>query len=162
MLSTQCTLTREGLMKAALENVLGPEVVQWLGMLYWALIAPLFSEPRFNVVFMVSTLVVALVFYAVVVRRMQGAAGVWAYLFPQAVFGHPSARLDYKFFITNQLLMAHLRFGAVVVWLFGLLALSQNMVAMLNAVWGEHAAQRAWGKAMAKLGEVVIDGCIGL
>lgn len=126
-------------MKAWLENLLGPVIVEALAKLYWSVVAPILSEPRFNVYFIASTVLVALVFYWVLGRRVSGIKNALQYLFPRSVFGHPSARLDYVFFITNQLLMAHLRFGAWVVGAVGLLAVAQNIAAALDALLGVRA-----------------------
>lgn len=128
-------------MKAWLQELLGPGGVEVLSKLYWWVIAPIISEPRFSLYFLVSTLAVAVLFYVLVARRHSSdAPGIFSYIFPRRVFLHPSALLDYKYFVVNQWLMAHLRFGGLVVGLFGLLALSQVIAAGLNAVLGARAA----------------------
>ncbi len=135
-------------MKAWLENLLGPGIVEVLSTLYWWVVVPILGEPRFGVYFVASTVAVALVFYWAVGRRGAGAGagagagikGALAYVFPRQVFLHPSALLDYKFFIANQLLMAHLRFGAVVVAAVGLLAMAQNIASGLGALFGARVA----------------------
>lgn len=60
---------------------------------------------RFYWLYLVSAVLMALVVYRWYYRRLPGTpASPWRFVFPRAVYGHPSARLDYKLALANQIL----------------------------------------------------------
>ena len=125
-------------MENAVERVkalLGEPVTHALSFVYWKVIAPLFAQPTLHWVFIVSTIVLAAAFYA-------WREGAWTWraqmskVFPKAVIAHPSAVLDYKFYIVNQFVLTYLRLGQFAVGLVGLLYVTEGLSAALAAIGG--------------------------
>lgn len=127
-----------GAVKAWIKELIGPEYYGLLGDAYSIVVAPVFSEPRLQLLLLLTTLAAA-VTYALLSVRVRGIRGMLAYLFPRSVFLHPSAVLDYKFYVINQWVMGHLRLGRWIVGLVGLLALTQTVSGLLTSVLGPTA-----------------------
>lgn len=115
--------------------VLGEPVTQALAFVYWKVIAPLFAQPTLHWLFIVSTILLAAAFYA-------WREGAWTWrsqlskVFPKAVIAHPSAVLDYKFFVVNQFVLTYLRLGQFAVGLVSILYVSEGISALMNALGG--------------------------
>lgn len=143
-------------MESAVERVkalLGEPATQTLSFVYWKVVAPLFAQPTLHWMFIGSTILLAAAFYA-------WREGAWTWraqvskVFPKAVFGHPSAVLDYKFFVVNQFVMTYLRLGSFAVGLIGLLYVTEGVSALMNAIGGPRADAGAppwWAVALFTL-----------
>jgi sterol desaturase/sphingolipid hydroxylase (fatty acid hydroxylase superfamily) len=99
-------------------------------------VAPILSEPRLRWTLIVSTVVTATLYFVWLKRQGRERRAWLPFLAPRSVFLHPSAVLDYKFFVLNQLLMAHAKFGGWVVTAVGLLSLADLSTAALTYVLG--------------------------
>jgi sterol desaturase/sphingolipid hydroxylase (fatty acid hydroxylase superfamily) len=121
-------------------DLLGAEGARLLGSLYWAL-APVFDEPTFHWVFVVSAVLLALAVFATApeASRRSGLRGFIAYLLPKEIYLHPSATLDYRFYVVNQLAIVHLRLGLFVTSLVGVLAVGDLSRIALTAAFGPPA-----------------------
>jgi sterol desaturase/sphingolipid hydroxylase (fatty acid hydroxylase superfamily) len=118
--------------KAALGND-GYEFIVWL---YYATIGEVLAEPRLRFLLIATTLVVALVFYLVTTRSPRSAGGFRRFLLPKEVWLHPSAMLDYKFFVVNQLVMGHLKLGRWVAGAVALIGVAKLGTATLTTLFG--------------------------
>jgi sterol desaturase/sphingolipid hydroxylase (fatty acid hydroxylase superfamily) len=127
-------------LKVWLKSALGADGYEFVIWLYYATVGEVLSEPRLRVLLIASTIVVALLFYLVAVRGPRSPSGFFQFLLPRRVMLHPSAVLDYKFFIVNQIVMGHLKLGRVVIALAGLLFVSDLSSGLLTAVFGPASA----------------------
>jgi sterol desaturase/sphingolipid hydroxylase (fatty acid hydroxylase superfamily) len=123
-----------------LSSILGPAVTEWLSLVFWKGIAPIFAQPTLHLLFIASTLAVIAVYFFAVVKRAEPGQSFWRYAFPKAVFAHPSAIADYKFYVANQFVLTYLRLGQFVVGLVSLLYIAQGVTALLATVLGERVA----------------------
>jgi sterol desaturase/sphingolipid hydroxylase (fatty acid hydroxylase superfamily) len=117
---------------------LGPDVYQALWFMYANVVEPILGEPRLRVSLILSTIAVALVFFLLAARYrgQRSARGFVAFLVPRSVFLHPSAILDYKFYVINQLVMSHLRLGKWVIALAGLFFAAEAGKWLLTLLFG--------------------------
>lgn len=120
-------------LKTAAQAWLGPDVYGAAVWLYYATIGEVLAEPRLRVTLLASTIAVALVFYLLAISQVRSVRGFFQFLLPRRVFLHPSAVLDYKFFVVNQLVMGHLQLGRWVTGLVGLLLVAEGASGLL--VW---------------------------
>lgn len=123
-------------LKPWLNDLLGPVLYKALSFVYWMVVAPVLTAPRFTVLLLGTTLAVAVFAFFVMTSARGGLRGLVAFVLPRGVFLHPSAILDYKFFLVNQLLLAHFRLGTAVIGLVGLLSISDVGQALLTAAFG--------------------------
>jgi sterol desaturase/sphingolipid hydroxylase (fatty acid hydroxylase superfamily) len=123
-------------LKTLVKTTLGPG---------WDLIAPLISvlvpfggPHNLNWVFVVSTLVLVLAIYITSIERgsRRSVRGFLGFLAPRAIYLHPSAVLDYKFYVVNSLFLSQLRLGAWVGSLVGLFYVADGARHLLNALLG--------------------------
>ncbi len=75
---------------------------------------PFISDQRIFLPYLATAVVLAFAVYFWSHRRRTGLEGFWAYCFPRRVFTHPSAKLDYLYFVVNKISFA-LFFAPVVV-----------------------------------------------
>jgi sterol desaturase/sphingolipid hydroxylase (fatty acid hydroxylase superfamily) len=133
------------------DSVFGPVATQWLSLIYWKLIAPIFAQPTLNILFIASTLAVIAIYFYAVVKRTESGRSFWRYVFPKEVFAHRSAIVDYKFYLANQFVLTYLRLGQFVVGLVSLLYVSEGVTALLSSAFGARAADQSppwWAAAL--------------
>jgi sterol desaturase/sphingolipid hydroxylase (fatty acid hydroxylase superfamily) len=112
----------------SIKSLLGPDGAAWLSAIFWHGVWPVISQPSFHWLYLLSSLLLAAIYLVVTSPPAQrGAAALWRQLFPRAVFGHASAKVDYRFFIVNHLVIAHLKLSTWVAGLFGLLYVQQGV-----------------------------------
>lgn len=143
-------------LKLWVKQTLGADGYDSLVWLYYATVGEVLSEPRLRVLLIASTVVVALLFYLLTVRSRRSLAGFRRFLLPKEVFLHPSAVLDYKFFVLNQLVMGHLKLGKWVTAAVGLLVVSELGTALLRTLFGPGPAH-AEPSTAALLGFTVVS-----
>lgn len=129
-------------LKDSVQGLLGPETTAVLAKVYHAAISPLLSEPRLHWLVLVMPVIVAYVFFLTLRARPASPAprSFIQFMFPPRQYLRPSAILDYKMFVINQLLQAHLRYGSWVVALVGLLAVAKGIDALLTMFLGPSPA----------------------
>ncbi len=123
--------------KVWLQEVLGPQFSVAAAWVYWSLIKPIFAEPRLHWLLFLFAAAVALIFYLSRPTNARSARGFFSYLFPKSIYSHRSAILDCKFYVVHQLLMAHVRFGALVIALAGLLHVGDGVTQAMSALFGK-------------------------
>jgi sterol desaturase/sphingolipid hydroxylase (fatty acid hydroxylase superfamily) len=129
-------------------------IEQWrpvIGWIYWNVIAPLL-DPRYAWWLLGASFLAGFVYLRLV--RRDGAVQAMRYIADRGVWLHRSALLDYRFYLINQLLVVHLRLGALVVGLVGLLDLSRRTESWLVLLFGERlpAQPTAWSFALMTVG----------
>jgi sterol desaturase/sphingolipid hydroxylase (fatty acid hydroxylase superfamily) len=127
-------------LKNLLAGLVGPDALHWIGQAWHLGIVPLLSEPRLRLALLASTLAVVLLFYLLGRHGPRTWRGFLGFTFPREVWLHRSALLDYRFYVVNQLLMGHLRFGRWVVGLVALLGITDTLRLALDALFGPRAA----------------------
>lgn len=125
-------------------DLLGP-LRPYASWVFWNLLAPIW-DGRFHWVLLLVPLAVAALFLLLWARLAPGA--VASELFTRRVWWHPSARLDYRFYIVNRLLLAHLGLGAAVLWAIGTLGAAEGVQAALRATVGAVEQRPASGWAL--------------
>jgi sterol desaturase/sphingolipid hydroxylase (fatty acid hydroxylase superfamily) len=131
---------------ASFKNLLGSTGSEVASFLYWQVFHPLIAPGSLHWVFITSTVVVAWLYFAARASdEGNGLRGFARFLFPRAVWAHPSAVVDYKFFFVNQVLMANVRMGTWIVGLAGLLYVREDMQWLLGLVLTPGDPQRKPG-----------------
>lgn len=124
--------------KTLLSQVIGPQITALLSGIYWAIIAPILSQPTLHWLFISAAVFVAWLYFV----SREAAPGHRSvrdfvrYLVPRAVYRHPSAVLDYKFYVLTQLVFAHLRLGQWIVGLASLLYVADGVRMLLEWLLG--------------------------
>ncbi|WP_341891217.1 sterol desaturase family protein [Variovorax sp. YR752] len=143
-------------LKELVKDLLGEQGYDFVVWLYYATVGQWLAEPRLRLELLVTTVLVALVFYVVMRRRGDAAPGFLKFLVPGEVFLHPSAKLDYRFFLVNQIVMGHLQLGRWVGALVALLLVSDGTTSALRAVFGAAPALDSPGFAVL-LGFTIVN-----
>ncbi len=118
-----------------------PEAEALLRKVYWAAVHPVISQPTLKWMFILSTLVIVYAF--VLATQPQARSSFRAFFrfaFPREVIAHPSAIVDYKFYVVNQLVLTYLRLGQWVVGLAAILQVAEGVQWLLDAAFGATAA----------------------
>jgi sterol desaturase/sphingolipid hydroxylase (fatty acid hydroxylase superfamily) len=120
---------------STLKEWLGPTASEALSFLYWNIAHPLLHMPSLHWGYLLSNLFVAWLFFQWVARREapQGT-GFWSWMFPKAVWRHPSSAVDLRFYLVTQVMMANLKVSTLVVGLVALLHLQDDVVALFALV----------------------------
>lgn len=128
--------------KDLMQALVGADGYALLASAAWWLY-PVVNERSFHWIFLVSFVVIALIVYLLGARRgASERSGFLGFIVPRRVYAHPSAILDYKFYVINQLAVAHLQIGGWVIALAGVLNLSQWVPSLLALGFGPAAADR--------------------
>jgi len=120
--------------KDFLRGTLGPAYGPALTL--GGILVPFFNPHNLNWIFVLSAILIASVLYtrSEAGRQQLSLRGLFRFLAPREVFLHPSAILDYKFYVVNSLLLSQLRLGAFVGGVAGLLAVAQVTESLLTTV----------------------------
>ena len=118
-----------------LKGLLGPDGWSVLSFVFWQIVWPPISQPSMHWVYLLSSLLLGAVFLVAAARPQRlGLRALPEALFPRAVWRHASTKVDVRFFLVNQLVMAHLRLNVWVIGLFGLLQVQQLVQGLLDLV----------------------------
>jgi sterol desaturase/sphingolipid hydroxylase (fatty acid hydroxylase superfamily) len=122
-------------------DLLGPTVVEWIGRMVYLAVDPVVGSPTLRWIFLASTLFVIALYYYLRVRREDAGTpkGFWRYAFPRDIYLHPSAVVDYQFFLINGWLLALTRLGKIVLTLVALLQLGEGVTWLLERGFGPRA-----------------------
>jgi Sterol desaturase len=133
--------------KAFLAAWMDPQLVELAGKVYWGVVAPLFAQPTIHWAFISCSLVAAAAYYYACVARNgeRSLTGCFRYIFPKAIYAHPSAVLDYKYYVVTQFVFRYLPIGKFVAGLAAVLYVSEGMRWLLEAVFGESTHRGAPG-----------------
>lgn len=127
-------------------ELLGPQFADWLAQAYWLVVAPLFAQPTLHLLFIASTIIAAGIFFAIKGARGAGSSdaeagrGFFAWLLPKRIYTHPSAIIDFKFYVVNQFVMTYLRLGQFVTGLVAVLYVANGVTWIAGRALGESAA----------------------
>jgi sterol desaturase/sphingolipid hydroxylase (fatty acid hydroxylase superfamily) len=118
--------------------------------LVWT-VFPFFGSHNLHWIFIASTLAITLWIYSRSLHQngAKSFRGFIEFLVPKRIYLHPSAVLDYKFYVVNSLLLAQLRLGALVGAVAGLLYVADSTKYLLAALFGpgpEHAQSSGWAR----------------
>lgn len=124
---------------------------EWLGQLYEPLVYlgyalfPFFGAHVLNFAFVASAVLLAAWFYLRKAERDTPAStrGFVGFLLPRRVFLHPSALLDYRFYLVNAVLLSYVRLSARVAGFVGLFYVADNARGLLTAVFGPGSSGNA-------------------
>lgn len=124
--------------KAFVTETFGTEMAAALGQVYWLVVAPVFDQPTLHWAFISCSILVATIFFLVVLatpgeRSLRNALG---YVFPRAIYTHPSAVLDYKFWILTQYVFRYLQPAKFVIALAGIFYFAEGIGWALERVLG--------------------------
>lgn len=137
-------------LKSHLPELLGHRLTEWLSWVYWNIVAPMYAQPTLHWFFLLSTLAVAALFFATrSAEERRTSGGFLRYMFPREIYAHPSAVVDYKFYVVTQLVMTHLRLGQWVVGLAAILQIAEGIRWVMTAVFGPRASADAQPGAIA-------------
>jgi sterol desaturase/sphingolipid hydroxylase (fatty acid hydroxylase superfamily) len=121
---------------STLKEWLGPTISEPLSFVYWNIIHPVVAQPSLHWGFLLSNLLIAWVFFLWTSRRhARVGSSFWSWLFPRAVWRHPSSAVDVRFYVASQLMMAHLRLSTLAVGLVALLHVQDEIIAGLRYVF---------------------------
>jgi sterol desaturase/sphingolipid hydroxylase (fatty acid hydroxylase superfamily) len=129
-----------------LTELIGTELRQLASWGYWHVIAPLLAQPFLHWMFIVSTIVAAYLFFLFTARAASGDSslrGFARYAFPRSIWLHPSAIVDYKFYVVNQLLISWLRLGQWVIGAVAVLKVAEGLTWVLDTALGAGPATDA-------------------
>lgn len=136
--------------KVFLKAVLGP-AYGLLGSFY-RILFPFFDSSNLHWVFLASSVAIALVVYL----TKSDSAGkpslqrVRLFLMPPSIYGHPSAVLDYQFYVVNSFVLAHLRLGTWIGAIAGLFYVAAGTRHALVALLGPESATDASPSIVAR------------
>lgn len=140
-------------MKALAHEILGPEVTALLGRIYWAVIAPAFGQPTLHWAFILCSIAAGAGFFLFVLATpgQRSARAALRYVFPRAIYTHPSAVLDYKFFLVTQYVLKYLWPVKFIVAITGILYISEAIRWALERTFGPApaAGEPGWGVLLA-------------
>ncbi len=124
--------------KTLAKDLLGP-FYEYVYHVAFALF-PFASPTHLHGLFILSTVLLALWFYIVRFGRDQRPtlSGFFGFLVPRRVFLHPSAVVDYKFYVINTVVLAKLKLLSFAAALGGLFAVADGATALLVALFGSH------------------------
>ncbi len=128
--------------RALVEELAGPQVRSALSWLYYNLIGPMLAPTGLHWLWISCAVVFAYGFFRLTVGagpRTERSFISW--LVPREVFLHASARLDYRFYVVNQLVLMHLRLGSLVTAIVGFLFAADATKALLTALLGASQGQ---------------------
>lgn len=115
-------------LSTSLKELLGPDGWSVLSFIYWQVLRPLYSQPSMHWVYLLASLALACLFYLVGAGvRPRSLRELLGSVFPREVWAHPSTRVDWRFFVVNQILIANLRISVWVIGLVGLLYVQQGV-----------------------------------
>lgn len=123
-------------LKLWIRETLGTAGYEQLVWLYYATIGTVLAEPRLRGALLASTAGAVLIIYLFSAPARRSVRGFVEFLLPRRVYLHPSAVLDYKFFVVNQLVMGHLQLGRWVAAAVGLLFVSDTVRSLLALAIG--------------------------
>lgn len=139
--------------KTLLTELIGAELTGVVGNAYYWFIAPLIANPILRWSFLTFTILVAWLYYMLRVAKSgeQSIRSFLSFLFPKAIWGHPSAVLDYKYYVVTQFLMTNLRLGQFVLGLIAILHVSDGVTWLIGATVGPGAedATPSWPAIVA-------------
>jgi len=115
---------------------MSPQVEHFLRKIYWLLIHPVITQPTLKWMFILSTLVIAYAFFLTTRPQSRGLRAFARFAFPREVYAHPSAMVDYKFYVANQFVLTYLRLGQWVVGLVAILKVADGVRSLLDATFG--------------------------
>jgi sterol desaturase/sphingolipid hydroxylase (fatty acid hydroxylase superfamily) len=106
---------------------------------------PFYAHTYLNWIFLTSTFLLALGWY---LFRHPGDGprsldGFFRFLLPGRIFLHPSAVLDFKFYLVNGMLLRLMRIGDIALALIALLAVSETVRATIELALGRSAPKAA-------------------
>jgi sterol desaturase/sphingolipid hydroxylase (fatty acid hydroxylase superfamily) len=114
-----------------------PEAEALLRKVYWAAVHPVISQPTLKWMFILSTLVIVYAFFLATQPQARSSfRAFFRFAFPREVIAHPSAIVDYKFYVVNQLVLTYLRLGQWVVGLAAILQVAEGVQWLLDAAFG--------------------------
>ncbi len=98
----------------------------------------LMPNQRIFMLYLLSALVLAFAVYFVRRRRSTAASdkGFWSYVLPKSVYWHPSARVDYRYFIINRIAHALILAPVIAVSIVG----AKSVAALATLLFGEMSA----------------------
>jgi sterol desaturase/sphingolipid hydroxylase (fatty acid hydroxylase superfamily) len=117
---------------------------QWLGPVYELLVYLFYALFPFggahvlNGIFILSALLLAAWFYRSETRRHRSFSlgGFARFVMPSAVFLHPSARVDYRFYLANAVFLSYVKLSVRVTGVVGLLHVSDIVRSWCEGVIG--------------------------
>jgi sterol desaturase/sphingolipid hydroxylase (fatty acid hydroxylase superfamily) len=134
---------------AWVEAQFGHDAVGVLSTVYWTLVAPLGEERRLHWLVLAMPFVVGLLYlwFSTEARGGRDVRTLLGKMLPWRAYGSETARLDYKVYAINQLLLANLGLGKLVLGVAGLLSLSEVTRSALDLLLGPAGDGRVPGIA---------------
>lgn len=124
--------------KAFLTDLLGAQFTAALAKIYFTLIAPVLAQPTLHWLFISTAILVAWLYFITreAVPGRRSLVTFFRYLFPREIYSHPSAIVDYKFYVVMQIVMANLRVGQWVAGLASVLLVGEGIRWLLDQLFG--------------------------
>ena len=126
--------------KEIIRLMFGQAVYDTLVLIGWTVV-PFFHKGNLHWLFIASTLAIVVAIYLTRIPRTERASwrGLLEFAAPKRVFLHPSAILDYKFYVVNALILT--RVATWLAMLIGMLQIASGATYLLTRVLGGNELQ---------------------